>query len=156
MHESGADIEERNPNKQIQRTASPPLICGVRCMNMKSKQQKPQFPAATMAFYGPDDKRASKMVVAILRNADAELGPFRKWMSGTTDVRADERIGKEVEAFLKEHHVKQVVTTDRIIGCPHEEGEDYPEGMNCPHCSFWTNRDRFTHEPENGISEQRD
>jgi hypothetical protein len=36
--------------------------------------------------------------------------------------------------------------TDRIIGCPHEEGKDYPAGDVCPQCPFWANRDRFTHE----------
>ena len=30
--------------------------------------------------------------------------------------------------------------TDRIIGCPHEEGIDY-EGSVCPRCEFWANRD---------------
>ena len=112
------------------------------------KKPDAKFPAATMAFYGPDDKHASKAVVAIVASATSDVGPIRKWMSGLTDVRADQRIGNEIQAFLKEHGVKQVVSTDRIIGCPHEEGQDYPEGMKCPLCSFWSHRDRFTHEPE--------
>jgi len=33
-----------------------------------------------------------------------------------------------------------------IIGCPHEEGTDYPEGKSCPQCPFWAGRDRFTQE----------
>jgi len=36
---------------------------------------------------------------------------------------------------------------DRIIGCPHEEGIDYPLGRTCPRCPFWAGIDRFTHEP---------
>jgi hypothetical protein len=39
-----------------------------------------------------------------------------------------------------------VIITDRIIGCPHEEGDDYPEGEPCPMCDFWKNRDRWTGE----------
>lgn len=23
------------------------------------------------------------------------------------------------------------------MGCPHEEGEDFPVGENCPFCPFW-------------------
>jgi len=23
------------------------------------------------------------------------------------------------------------------IGCPHEEGLDFPEGEDCPFCPFW-------------------
>jgi Protein of unknown function (DUF1186) len=37
--------------------------------------------------------------------------------------------------------------TDRIIGCPHEEGIDYPLGRACPQCPFWAGIDRFTQEP---------
>jgi hypothetical protein len=40
--------------------------------------------------------------------------------------------------------VKSVVMTDRIIGCPHEQGADYPEGDVCPQCPFWAHRDRWT------------
>jgi hypothetical protein len=36
--------------------------------------------------------------------------------------------------------------TDRIIGCPHEEGIDYPDGQKCPQCPYWASRDRFTHD----------
>jgi hypothetical protein len=112
------------------------------------KQDKQQYPAATIAFYGPDDKHATKVVVAIVPNATADPDPLRRWMGGITDVRADKKIGDEIQAFLAEHGVKQVVATDRIIGCPHESGKDYPEGIDCPFCSFWTKRNRFTHEIE--------
>jgi hypothetical protein len=37
---------------------------------------------------------------------------------------------------------------DRIIGCPHEEGIDYPEGEECPLCPFWKGRDRWSGERE--------
>jgi hypothetical protein len=39
-----------------------------------------------------------------------------------------------------------VTMTDRIIGCPHEEGIDYPEGECYPLCPFWAGRDRWTGE----------
>jgi hypothetical protein len=49
-------------------------------------------------------------------------------------------------AFIREHQVLTVTSVDRIIGCPHEEGIDYPEGQPCPQCPFWRHRDRFTGE----------
>lgn len=110
------------------------------------KQSRKQFPGATIAFYGPDNKHATKVVVAIVSGPDAEPDPLRRWMSGEIDVRANKKIGDEIQAFLKEHKVKQVMLTDGIIGCPHESGKDYPEGSDCPFCSFWINRNRFTHE----------
>ncbi len=115
---------------------------------MKRKRGKPQYPAATVTLYGPDDKQATKVVVAIVLNPTSDPGPIRKWMSGLVDVRANEQIGNEIQAFLKEHGVRSVIATDRIIGCPHEEGKDYPEGIKCPLCSFWSKRNRFTHEVE--------
>jgi MFS family permease len=41
--------------------------------------------------------------------------------------------------------VRSVAMVDRIIGCPHEEGVDYPEGEECPECPFWRGKDRFDH-----------
>jgi len=48
--------------------------------------------------------------------------------------------------FVREHGVKSIAMMDRIIGCPHEEGKDYPDGEVCPECPFWANRDRWTGE----------
>jgi hypothetical protein len=62
-------------------------------------------------------------------------------------VRHDPTIAAEVDTFLRQHRAKESVTTDRIIGCPHEEGIDYPMGRTCPRCPFWADIDRFTHEP---------
>ena len=103
------------------------------------------YPAATVAFYGPTATLATKIVVGIARSRGSEIDPLRKWFS-ESDIRQNEDVGLEVMAFLKEHGVKSVVMTDRIIGCPHEEGIDYPDGKSCPECPFWAGRDRFTHE----------
>jgi hypothetical protein len=62
------------------------------------------------------------------------------------DVRQDLDIGEQILAFLKPHARRSTVITEGIIGCPHEEGVDYPEGRSCPQCPYWAGRDRFTHE----------
>jgi len=104
------------------------------------------YPAATIALYGPTAERASKVAVAIIREEGADPDPLRRWFSEDGDVRFEPGIGAEMMAFIREHGVRSVIMTDRIIGCPHEEGVDYPEGQKCPQCPFWANRDRFTHE----------
>ena len=104
------------------------------------------FPAATVAFYGPTADLATKVAVAIVRDERSEPDPLERWFSKDMDVRADPVVGEQVLAFLREHAAKSVVVTDGIIGCPHEEGIDYPEGKSCPKCPFWAGRDRFTHE----------
>jgi len=48
-----------------------------------------------------------------------------------------------VLAFIDAAGAKSIVMTDRIIGCPHEEGIDYQE-PTCPLCPFWAGRDRWT------------
>ena len=72
---------------------------------------------------------------------------MRIWTTDTEDVRRDRTISAEVAQFLQDHGVKDSLASDRIIGCAHEEGIDYPMGRSCPLCSFWAGIDRFTHEP---------
>ncbi len=105
------------------------------------------YPVGTVAFYGPDDTRATKAAVGIVPSEDAEPDELERWTVEQGDVRRDISIGKEVVAFLKRHGTKSVVMVDRIIGCPHEEGIDYPHGEACPDCPFWRDRDRWTGDP---------
>ena len=68
-------------------------------------------------------------------------------MTQAVDVRHDPAIASDVAAFLLEYGVTDSVGADRMLGCPHEEGIDYPMGRTCPRCPFWAGIDRFTHEP---------
>lgn len=111
----------------------------------KSKRGFQGYPAATVAFYGPTATYATKVVVGIAKDRSNQIDPLRKWFS-ESDVRENEDVGLEIAAFLKEHGVLSVAMADRIIGCPHEEGVDYPDGKTCPQCPFWAGRDRFTHD----------
>ncbi len=51
-------------------------------------------------------------------------------------------ISREILAFMAEHKVRWVALSGAIIGCPHEEGVDYEDGL-CPACTVWRGRDRF-------------
>jgi hypothetical protein len=102
------------------------------------------YPVATVAFYGPDDQRASKVAVGILTKEDADPDILERWFAEDRDVRTDPAVAQEILEFIRRHGAKSVVMTDRIIGCPHEEGLDYPEGRVCQHCRFWAHRDRWT------------
>lgn len=115
-------------------------------LTKKSRRGFRGYPAATVAFYGPDDKRVTKVVVGSILHEGAEPDPLERWLSDRNDARFDEQIGNQVKEFMKRQKVLSVVTVDRIIGCPHEEGVDYPEGSTCPECPFWEDKDRWTGE----------
>ena len=102
------------------------------------------YPLATIAYYGPDDARASKVAVGIIRGDKEAVAELRRWSSAETDVRLDTTINREIADFIQVQGARTVAGVDRIIGCPHEEGVDYQQGGLCPACPFWANRDRWT------------
>ena len=114
-------------------------------LEKKARRKSVEYPVATIAFYGPDDLFASKVVVGIiLSEKDEDAAEVKKWFSTGLDVRKDPSINQEILKLIKEKGVKRVTMVDRIVGCPHEEGIDYPKGETCQECSYWKNRDRWT------------
>jgi hypothetical protein len=95
-------------------------------LRRKAKQGFRGYPVATIAFYGPTEDLATKVVVSIVRDEGQDPDPLERWISEDTDVRNDPAIGEKVLVFLKENGAKSVVVTDGLIGCPHEEGMIIP------------------------------
>ena len=113
-------------------------------LRKKAKRGFQGYPIATVAYYGPDDQRASKVAVAVIREEGGDADPLERWFTDAIDTRQDPGVTEAIVHFLQQHGVKSVVLPDRILGCPHEEGTDYPDGEKCPACPFWAIRDRFT------------
>ena len=111
----------------------------------KTKRGFRGFPVGTIAFYGPDNRRATKLAAAVIAKEDDPPADLRRYLVDEGDVRQDAAILEEVVLFFEEHGVRTVAMADRIIGCPHEEGVDYA-GPTCPLCPFWAKRDRWTGE----------
>jgi hypothetical protein len=109
----------------------------------RAKKGARGYPVATIAFYGPNLSRATKVAVGIFHGENEAAREMRRWHLPEGDVRHDESIAQEMLAFIEEHGAPTVAMSERIIGCPHEEGVDY-EGEWCPMCDFWRGRDRFT------------
>jgi len=74
---------------------------------------------------------------------------------GVPEIRHDSFVGEKVSEFLRQNQVRSIVVAEGILGCPHEEGIDYPEGKSCPQCRYWAGRDRFTQERIQQISDCR-
>ena len=116
-----------------------------KLITKKVRKGNKGYPVATVAFYGPNNVSASKVVCGIIKEEGGDAEEMKKWFSDN-DIRKSEKILGEVMSFIEEHDAKTVSMVEQIIGCPHEEGIDYPENESCPECEYWKGRDRFTHE----------
>jgi len=116
---------------------------GPKRLAKKAKRGFRGYPVATVALYGPDDVTATKIAVGIVPAEGADTSALRRWLSHGSDIRCNVQVAAEVLAFIGAEGALSVTMTDRIIGCPHEEGVDY-DGPTCPACPFWARRDRWT------------
>jgi len=109
----------------------------------KSRRGFRGYPLATVVFYGPVDKHATKAAVGVVTHQGAEPQMHRLFAE-QGDARTDPVVNSEILKIVESNGVKSVLSTEGILGCPHEEGIDYPEGTACPRCPFWAHRNRFT------------
>jgi len=114
-----------------------------KALSKKVKKGFRGYPIATIALYGPTDKKATKLVVGIVMQENGDAEQMKKWYSDD-DVMKEPNVFEEVLEFIQTNGAKTVGMLDRIVGCPHEEGIDYPEGHSCPLCPFWAGRNRWS------------
>ena len=115
-----------------------------KALRKRARKGHRGYPVATVAFYGPDSSRASKVALGIILSEGGEAEILERWYSDTVDVRTDPQTNEQILDFIRRYEVASVALVDRIIGCPHEEGIDYPEGGKCPKCPYWATRDRWS------------
>jgi hypothetical protein len=100
----------------------------------RMKAKPPQYPIATVALYGPDDKTTTKIAAGVILHDGAEI-IIKRWVA--TDVTTNPKVQQEMQDFFLQHGVKSMAMSEGNMGCPHEEGEDFPHGEDCPFCPFW-------------------
>jgi len=103
-----------------------------------------KFPIGTIAHYGPDDKHTTKIVVGVILHSTAE--PILRRFVGSK-IKEDPKVPMQIAEFLSSYQIKETVFVDGNIGCPHEEGEDFPVGEDCPFCPFWAGKQGSKSEP---------
>jgi hypothetical protein len=99
-----------------------------------SYSEPPQFPIGTIALYGPNDVTTTKIVASVIVREGAQ--PILRRFVGTR-IADNPKVRRQIAEFFEEHRVKSVAATESNLGCPHEEGEDFPVGEDCPFCPFW-------------------
>lgn len=97
-------------------------------------ERPPQFPVGTVALYGPDDKTTTKIVAGVIPYEGARP-ILKRWVA--TNVMENPKVQREMDRFFKKHGIETVGMSDGNMGCPHEEGEDFPVGGDCPFCPWW-------------------
>src|SRR4051794_41974386 len=90
-------------------------------LSKKARRGFRGFPIATIAFYGPDDTRASKLAVGIVPAENAGATDIRRWFAEGIDIRNDTPGAEEVLAFIETAAARSVVMAAPIIGCSPEE-----------------------------------
>jgi tetratricopeptide (TPR) repeat protein len=101
------------------------------------------YPVATIAFYGPDDRRATKVALGITFDEDDETPrEMNRWFSAKGDIRRDAAVFEAMFRLTQSRGVSSVAMPEEILGCPHEEGIDYAKGEPCHECPFWAGRER--------------
>jgi hypothetical protein len=103
-------------------------------IDLETTPQEAQFPVGTVAMYGPDDTTTTKIAAGVIVRRGAKP-IMRRWVA--TDVTTSPKVRQEMKEFFRQHGVKQVAMSHGNMGCPHEEGKDFPIGEDCPFCPFW-------------------
>jgi hypothetical protein len=65
-------------------------------LRKKAKKGLRGWPAATVAFYGPNLTQATKAAVGIVPAENAEVGEMRDWQVDRGDIRNDAAVGREI------------------------------------------------------------
>lgn len=95
---------------------------------------KSKFPIGTVALYGPNDQTTTKIVAGVIKREGADP-ILERWVG--MNIGENARVQRQLQDFFQSHGVKSVVASEGNMGCPHEEGEDFPNGEDCPFCPFW-------------------
>lgn len=125
-----------------------------------TRNSGPGYPRATLAYYGPTNSVATKVVVRIIPFEGADHAAEGTWFSrgDYADVRHEQSTFEPIQDFMKSHNVKKVEILRRtaeglkpdedlpeeamgdVVGCPHDEGIDFPAGDYCRRCRYWVRR----------------
>jgi len=87
----------------------------LKLLSKKTRKGNKGYPLATIAYYGPTNKLASKIVCCIIKYEGAEVEQMETWFSDR-DLRKSENVLGEMLAFIDINNAKTVSLINGIIG----------------------------------------
>ncbi len=106
-------------------------------MKHRKRRRPTKYPIGTVALYGPDDVTTTKIAASVIKDKNAQP-IIKRWVS--SNIVNNVKVKKEIQQFFMNHGVESVVVSEGNMGCPHEEGPDFPHGEDCPFCPFWAGK----------------
>ena len=103
----------------------------------KILRDRSKFPIGILTYFGPDNKTITKIVGLVIKGPDIEPR-LRSWSQ--PGVVSDPIVVAEIGSYFLENKTVDIVMTGSVLGCPHEEGVDFPLGTDCPHCKYWSSQ----------------
>jgi hypothetical protein len=102
-----------------------------------ARPAQPKYPVGTIARYGPNNFQTTKVVASVILRPGS--GPImKKWFGAR--VADDPKVRRQINSFFDQKNVQSVVGPRNNLGCPHEEGIDFPLGEDCPQCPYWAGK----------------
>lgn len=80
-------------------------------LEKKARRRSAGFPIATIAYYGPTDQFASKVVVGIV-DKEEEVIALERWFATEQDARLDDDICQKIVEFIEPYNVYRVAMVD--------------------------------------------
>lgn len=133
-------VNHPGPQKRRRRVICTSRLLQVECDKRTDRAKRGatieqvKYPTGTIALYGPDDKTTTKIAAAVIVSENAE--PVLERSMGT-DMTTNPKVQQKLQEFFRRYGVESVAMSQGNMGCPHEEGEDFPMGEVCPFCPFW-------------------
>lgn len=110
-------------------------------LNKKSNRGFCGYPLVKIGFYGPDNKKATKIKLKASMSDDDPLRLISEWESDS-DIRNNSEILEHIDNLIVEENIPTISMDRKVIGCPHYRGEDYAIDQDCPICSFWAGKNQ--------------
>ena len=103
---------------------------------LKRAKRRGKYPIGVIALYVPDDRTTTKIVASVhLGENDIVLERFVG-----SNILHDPKTVERIHRFFAPHGIGKMTMTSGNFGCPHEEGEDFPRGQDCPFCPYWAGK----------------